>query len=124
MTEIELTPTRLIVHVRGLERVLTFKSQLEIPLTHVITAEIAPISGEEWASWSVLRAAGTALPGIIRAGSFLQRGEWVFWDVRSPEKAVTIQLADEHYVKLVVEVADPVATATAITEAIRRQAGA
>lgn len=67
-----------------------------------------------------MRVAVTALPGIIRAGSFLQRGEWV-WDVRNPEKAVTIHLAGEQFVKLVGEGEDPVATG-AINTAIRLQA--
>jgi hypothetical protein len=68
-----------------------------------------------------LRVALTAFPGIIRADSFLQRGEGVFWDVRNPGKAVTIRLAAEHFVKLVGEVEDPVATG-AITIAISLQA--
>ena len=68
-----------------------------------------------------MRVAVTAFPGIIRAGSFLQRGEWVFWDVRNLETAVTIHLAGEQFVKLVGEEEDPVATG-AITTAIRLQA--
>jgi hypothetical protein len=45
----------------------------------------------------------------------------MFWDVRHPEKALTIHLADEHYAKFVVEVEDPVATASAIQAAIHLQ---
>jgi hypothetical protein len=67
-----------------------------------------------------LRVAVTALPGIIRAGSFLQRGEWV-WDVRNLETAVTIHLAGEQFVKLAGEEEGTVATG-AITTAICLQA--
>ena len=124
MAEITLTSDLLTVHVQGVERWLALKSQLDIPLNHVTQAEALPIGEEEWTSWSALRAPGTVLPGVIRAGSFLQHGEWVFWDVRHPQKALTIHLAGEQYVKLVVEVEDPVAAASAIQAAIRSQAGA
>ena len=42
MTEIELTDGTLIVHVRGVDKLWAFKSQLEIPLIHVVGAEIDP----------------------------------------------------------------------------------
>ncbi|NUT42119.1 MAG: hypothetical protein HOV86_19260, partial [Thermoactinospora sp.] len=42
----------------------------------------------------------------------------VFWDVRDGSKAVVIELADERYARLVVEVADPRATVTRVEQAI------
>jgi len=43
----------------------------------------------------------------------------MFCDVHDPRKAITIRVADEHYSRLVVEVADPDATLAAIKEAIQ-----
>ena len=123
MTEIELTPEMLIVHIKGIDRVFAFKSRLEIPLAHVTAAEVAPIHEQGWESWNVLRAPGTAFPGLIRAGSFLQQGEWVFWDVHNPKQALTIHLSDAQFAKLVVEVENPETVAGAINEAIRPQTG-
>jgi hypothetical protein len=123
MTEIELTPEMLIAHVKGVDRVLAFTSRLEIPLAHVTAAEVAPLHEQGWESWNVLRAPGTAFPGLIRAGSFLQQGEWVFWDVHNPKQALTIHLSDAHFAKLVVEVENPETVAGAINEAIRPQTG-
>ena len=56
--------------------------------------------------------------GVITAGTFHQEGERVFWDVHDPEKTVVIQLRDERYVRLVIEVEDPHATAAAIQGAL------
>ena len=42
MTEIELTRDALIVHVRGMDRLWALKSRLEIPLSHVVGAEVNP----------------------------------------------------------------------------------
>lgn len=50
---------------------------------------------------------GTNLPGVITAGTFYQDGERVFWDVHHPEKTIVIDLDDERYNELIVEVDDP-----------------
>lgn len=47
------------------------------------------------------------VPGVITAGTFYQHGQRIFWDVHHPEKTVVIQLHDERYNELIVEVADP-----------------
>lgn len=52
------------------------------------------------------------------AGTFHQDGERVFWDVHDPAKVIVIELADEHFKRLVIEVDDPEATVTAIKTAI------
>jgi hypothetical protein len=73
--------------------------------------------------WHGLRLGGTNLPGVITAGRYLQHGEWAFWDVHDPDKAIAIRLRDEHYAKLVIGVDDPAATAKAIAAAIRPAGG-
>jgi len=47
------------------------------------------------------------VPGVITAGTFYQDCGRVFWDVHDPEKTVTIDLNEERYSQLIVEVADP-----------------
>ena len=116
MTEVEITGDALIVHVRGMDRLWSLKSRLEIPLSHVLGAEADPQVASEHSRG--LRAPGTHLPGVITAGTFYQEGDRVFWDVHDPEKAIVIRLKDERYVRLVIEVDDPPATVAAIEEAI------
>ena len=48
MAEVELTDNALIVHVRGMERLWALKSRLEIPLAHVVGAEVDPEVAEGW----------------------------------------------------------------------------
>lgn len=112
MTEVELTRDSLVVHVRGMDQLWALKSRLEIPLSHVVGAEVDPELAREWHKG--IRASGTHVPGVITAGTFYQEGERVFWDVHDPEKAVVIQLQEERYARLVIEVEDPRATAAAI----------
>lgn len=118
MAEIEITPTSLIVHIRGADRFFAFKSQLEVPLEHIAGVDASvPEARDIWHGWRML---GTELPGVITAGSFIHHGEWAFWDVHDPEKAIAIHLHDEHYAKLVIGVDNPVATAQAISNSIKR----
>jgi hypothetical protein len=120
MTEIELIESTLIVHVRGTDNFWSFKSQLEIPLIHVVGAEVDPAVGEHWdALVEDSRFPGTHLPGVIAAGGYYISGGWVFWNVQDPHKALTINLAHEHYTKLVIEVRDPAADVARIEEAVR-----
>jgi hypothetical protein len=118
MAEIEITATSLIVHIRGADRFFALKSQLEVPLEHIAAVDASAPEASEF--WHGLRVGGTHLPGVITAGRFIQHGEWAFWDVHDPAKAIAIRLHDEHYAKLIVGVDDPAAAAAAITGAVQR----
>lgn len=120
MAEIELTPSALIVHIRGADQFFALKSQLEVPLEHVASVDVSPT--EERGIWHGLRVGGTNVPGVITAGRFVDNGEWAFWDVHDPNKAIAIRLRDERYAKLVIGVDDPAAAADAIRSAIRQRA--
>jgi hypothetical protein len=116
MTEVEIIQDTLIVHVRGLDRLLALKSRLEIPLSHVLGAEADPQAASE--DPKGLRLPASYVPGIITAGTFYRDGEWEFWDVHDPQKAIVIRLKDERYARLVVEVENPSATVAAIERAL------
>lgn len=116
MAEIELTADTLVVHVKGADRIFALKSELTIPLEHVLGAAKDEEEARRW--YHGVRAPGTSVPGVITAGTFHMNGERVFWDVHHPERAIALSLRDESYAKLVVEVADPEATITAIEAAL------
>lgn len=50
---------------------------------------------------------GTNVPGVITAGTFYQDGERIFWDVHDSNKTILIDLRNEKYQQLIVEVSDP-----------------
>ncbi|HYA00912.1 MAG TPA: hypothetical protein VEK76_11255 [Candidatus Binatia bacterium] len=117
MAEIEISPPHLIVHIEGADRFLALKTHLEVPLEHITSVDATPPEAHE--AWHGMKAAGSYLPGVVTAGRFVQHGEWAFWDVHDPEKAVAIRLRDEHYAKLVIGVDDPTATVAAIEAELR-----
>lgn len=86
-------------------------------MVHVSRAEVDPeIVRREW--WKGIKAPGTALPGVIKVGTFYQGRERVFCNVRDPDKSVVIQLRNERYGRLIVEVEDPSAIVAAIQQTL------
>jgi hypothetical protein len=54
----------------------------------------------------------------------LVHGRHEFWDVHHPDRAISIDLVDEPFERLVLEVADPEAVVTAINAALVSRAAA
>lgn len=102
MVDLSVHEGKLILHVLGADKLWAFKGSLEIPLEHVAGIRADPDVARGWLHG--LRAPGTNIPGVITAGTFYQHGQRVFWDVHHPENIVVIELHDERYNELIVEV--------------------
>jgi len=103
--DLSIAEGKLTLHVRGADKLWAFKSSLEIPLVHIAGVRADPESARGW--YHGIRMPGTNVPGVITAGTFYQDDKRVFWDVHHPEKTIIIDLHDERYSELVVEVDDP-----------------
>jgi hypothetical protein len=118
MVEISITNDHLHLEVKGLDKLWTFKSQLDIPLRHIRDVRYDPDAASGW--WHGFKLVGTNLPGVITAGQFYQHGHRVFWDVHNPAKSIIIQLHDESYGELIVEVSDPLFAVQQIKASLER----
>ncbi|HEX4037967.1 MAG TPA: hypothetical protein VHX37_07910 [Acidobacteriaceae bacterium] len=119
MVDLTVAGGKLVLQVRGADQLWALKSSLEISLEHVAGMRADPSVAQGW--WHGVRMPGTQIPGVITAGTFYQHGKRVFWDVHHPENTVVIELHDERYNELIVEVADP-AAAVALVEGARQGA--
>ena len=115
MARVHVEGSDLIVDIEGLNKLWAFKSSITVPLANVRGATLDPGIVREWKG---VRSAGTYMPGMIVAGTFRSGGERIFWDVRDADKAVVIQLHDERYARLIVEVDDPRAAVDLIEQAL------
>lgn len=115
MVEISIKEGHLFLEVIGWHQLLSFKKHLEIPLSHVRDVKICPEKSRYPTGW---RAPGSFVPGLIAAGSYHWKGKHFFWDVHDANKALTIELENEYYSNLVVEVADPQETLRLIENAL------
>lgn len=116
MVEVEISEGTLRLEVKGFDKLWALKSSLSIPIAHVRGVRHDPEVARGW--YKGLRAPGTHVPGAIVAGTFYQDGKRVFWDVHRAANTIVIDLADERYDQLIVEVADPAAAVARISEAI------
>jgi hypothetical protein len=115
MARISVVGDRLLVEVQGLHRLWALKRRIEVPLAHVRGVFHDPGVGRERKG---IRAPGLAVPRVATMGTFYRHGRRSFWDIRSGSHAVVVDLAHERWVRLVVDVDDPVATVTALEHAL------
>jgi hypothetical protein len=117
MALVRIDGVTLVVEIEGLDKLWALKSRLEIPLVNVRGATVDPGVIKQPKG---IRAPGSHVPGVITAGTFHIDGERIFWDVRDAARAVVIELHDERYARLIVQVADPRATVALVERAIAR----
>jgi hypothetical protein len=117
MAHVHVDGDMLVVEIEGLDKLWALKSRLAIPLSNIrgATADPGMVNSPKG-----IRAPGAHIPGVITAGTFHIDDERVFWDVHDPAKAVVIELADERYARLVIQVDDPRATVDLVEGLITR----
>ena len=105
MVKPELINGNLVLHVQGADRIWALKSELTIPLRHIVDIRMDEEIVKGW--WRGIKFPGANIPGVLTAGTFYQDGKRIFWDIHHPEAAVVITLEDESYNELVIEVEEP-----------------
>ncbi|WP_437327689.1 hypothetical protein [Sorangium sp. So ce381] len=103
--QLRIEGDRLTLTLEGAERLWAVRLRpIVVPREHVARAEAAlPPS-----TWKEIRAPGTALPGVIKAGTYFTAHGKEFWYwVRSrKEHPLTIELEGEWYRRLVLTIDD------------------
>ena len=116
MVRVEAHGDHLQIEVLGWRhKFLAFKGRLTIPLTHIKSVRIDATVLRNW--WKGWRCPGTELPGLV-AGSFYLKGHWHFWDVSRCDSPLVIELVDDPYDRLILEVEDPADTVRRIQGAL------
>ncbi len=75
---------------------------MEIPIAHIRSVTTA----EPQSSWAELRAPGTFVPGIIKAGTYYTKQGREFWYVTDDRNYLTLELESEPYRRLVLTIPD------------------
>ena len=117
MVDVTIEGDRAVFNVEGLHKLWSFRSRIEIPLTHITDVEANAEQAGRW--WHGFKLVGTDVPGLFAAGTFYYHGEMVFWDVQDPAHTVIVSLEHERYKKLIIEVSDVPATVARLRDALR-----
>ena len=115
MSVVHVTADHLTVELTGLRRLWALKRRITVPLAHVRGATVDAGAFDEPKG---LRAPGLHLPGVASMGSFRRDGEWTFWEARPSDRLVVIELRDERYARLVLEVDDPRGVVDRVNQAV------
>jgi len=91
------------IKVLGFHKFLALKNQIEFDKKNVISIKVA----EEGLHPPIIKAPGTRIPGIITAGTYIGIGKNEFWDKGNSYQAIEIELKNELYTKIVVDIDDP-----------------
>lgn len=99
---LSITGNQLSIDLEWYEQLwaFTLNKTMSIPLDHIekVTAE------EPQSTWAELRAPGTFLPGIIKAGTYYTRRGKEFWYVTKDKDYLTLELIDEPYIRIILTV--------------------
>jgi hypothetical protein len=115
---IRIEEGQFVVRFRGWDALWTLRRELRLPLRQIEGVTVRHIDTVHARWWR--RRRGTAVPGLIQAGSFTARGVRELWDVRDGADVVDIQLrASAPFRRLVLEVPSPSET----VEMLRTSAG-
>ena len=104
MVKITRTENETTFEIVGLHKLWAFKSEIKIPNDHIIKAYQDETKIKNWYAAKLI---GTNMPYVLNAGTFYQDGGMIFMDVAKKENAIIIDLKDENYKQLIIEVQDP-----------------
>ncbi|MFV5692390.1 hypothetical protein ACM55K_10245 [Flavobacterium sp. LT1R49] len=103
MVSVTLDGDTFIFEIKGLHKIWAMESKITISKENIIRAYQ---NKNEFTFWKGFRLPGTEIPGIITAGTFYKKGR-NFWDVMNKKNALIVELKDNYYKKLIIEVANP-----------------
>ena len=122
MATIEIKDGTLQVTMNGWDKLLTLRSSLSIPMTHVTGVELRPKFADPAHAAKALRLAGGYWPHKFATGYFAIEGEICFYDVHDESKTVGITVEHESVKRLILEVEGE--TPEAVVERITAALGA
>lgn len=104
MVHISKQGDNFVFEIQGMHKLWAFKSQITIPAAHVVRVhqDMETISG--FKGW---RFPGTSLPFFLTAGTFYKKSKPDFWDVANKKNCIIVELKDEQYRELIIEVENP-----------------
>ena len=116
--KLEIKGDRLEIVPEGAEHIWAFKlGKISVPRAHVqrVETRLPP------STWTELRAPGTFVPGLIKAGTYYTNRGKEFWYVTRSRKdqPLTIELRDEPYRRLALTLDDHQGWESRINEWLR-----
>ena len=117
MARVSIEDNQLVIRMQGTRKLWALKSELDIPLDSV-TGVTTGLDFKEIPSILDKRA-GANLLGFYYAGTFVQDGDRVFYDLKRTEDAVVVTLEDEEFKRIIIGVDNPQEVVELIENALK-----
>jgi len=117
MSRVRIENEQLIITMQGARKLFSLKSEVSIHLDNVTGVK----RGLDWSElpgfFDSLRV-GSHVPGFYFGGTFFQKDNKAFYDVKRKENAVVIDIKNEDFDTLVIGVDDCEATVALIKQSL------
>ena len=113
LADVIVSPTGVTIAPRGMNKFWSFKRRISIPFTSIRSAVVT--SGLRNLPKGI-RLPGTAIPGIILAGTYVRKRERSFYVLRDGKEIVLLELEDHVYRRVAVQTRDPHGTVATINQ--------
>jgi hypothetical protein len=123
LAQVDLTADAMECHLSLADELLSVHGSLRVAYSHIVSVSTDPVPTEWWRGFRV----GTNLPGIKVAGTFFTPDGAIFCDFHRPDRCLTLELAHDHYRRVIVEVGpdqDPAQLAATIRSRTAAVSGA
>ena len=94
-----------IFEIEGMHKLWALKSEIRIPFDHI---EKVYQDETQIKDFNFAKIIGTNIPYGLHAGTFYQNGGKIFMDVLNKKNALIIDLKDENYKQMIIEVENPI----------------
>jgi hypothetical protein len=102
---LSVNESNLFIAIKGINTFLTCKNKWNIPLKHIVA--VSHYNGEYNTCFKGVHAPGVNIPGLGTAGTFYQKGHKIFWGVNNSDKSIMIELKNNSFTRIIVEVDNP-----------------
>jgi hypothetical protein len=100
--QLSLADEKLSIEFEWYEQLWAFRFDrvMEISIAHVRSVSAT----EPHSNWAQVRAPGTFVPGIIKAGTYYTKQGKEFWYVTDDKNYLTLELQDEPYRQVIITI--------------------
>ncbi len=111
--KITITEDQLEINFSTTKKILSMKGSFKIPLKHIqsITTQLPK------PTWKEIKAPGTMIPGLIKAGTYYTDNGKQFWLVTKGKGILNIELKNESYKRIILGIDNNVKWAKKISDA-------
>jgi hypothetical protein len=112
LVRLDFSGDELTITPKGLNKLWALRRTLTVPVSSITSARV--LSGALRDLPLGLRLPGTAIPGIVLAGTYLKRGERSLYVLRDARDMVLLELEGQRFRRVGFQIDDPYSVVNAI----------